>query len=445
LAVETPALAPVARTDLPNGLRVLTVPGGRGSMTVMLFVTAGSRYETADTAGVAHMLEHLFWSGTGQRPSARAISGEIDSLGCKFNAQTDKEWTNYYIQGAEEYTANAVTIIADLIKNAIMPAPEVERERRVVLAELRAAEDNPRSRVRTLIDSAIYGDTPMGWYTGGSPDVILALQRAQIMEFRARLYGAGRLILVVAGNPDHDQHVRLASESLGDMPSGGSAWKPVPAVRTRPVNLVAHRDIRLCNLCIAFPGPSYLNSDREMLAARMMNSILGVSMSSRLMSSIRERQGLCYSIQSFLDPFTETGSLIAFASTDPRNAGQVVSSIMDELGELADQGPTSWEVRKAMAMTKGTFVLEREDSASLARLSGFELMHRGNVAARGEKFEIIESISAEEITAAARRYLPSSDVRLAVVGPRGSEDFIAGSGRDFAAHWEVVHDRDNAP
>jgi predicted Zn-dependent peptidase len=435
----------VARTDLPNGLRVLTVPGGRGSMTVMLFVTAGSRYETRDTAGVAHMLEHLFWSGTEQRPSARAISAEIDSLGCRFNAQTEKEWTNYYIQGAEEFTANAITIIADLIKNAVMPAAEVERERRVVLAELRAAQDNPRSRMRALINTAVYGDTPMGWETGGAPDVIMALRRAAIMEFRTRLYGAGRLILVVAGNPDHDQHVTLAVESLGDVPPGGSSWEPAPAARTRPVNLVAHRDIKLCNLCIALPGPSYLNSDREMLVARMMNSILGVSMSSRLMSSLRERQGLCYSIQSFLDPFTETGSLIAFASTDPRNAGQVVSSIMDELHGLADQGPTASEVRKAAAMTKGTFVLEREDSGSLARFSGFELMHRGNVATREEKFEVIESISAQEVTAAARRYLSSADVRMAVVGPPGTEDFIAGSGRDFAADWEVVHDRDNAP
>jgi predicted Zn-dependent peptidase len=118
---------------------------------------------------------------------------------------------------------------------------------------------------------------------------------------------------------------------------------------------------------------------------------------------------------------------------------------MDELHGLADQGPTASEVRKAAAMTKGTFVLEREDSGSLARFSGFELMHRGNVATREEKFEVIESISAQEVTAAARRYLSSADVRMAVVGPPGTEDFIAGSGRDFAADWEVVHDRDNAP
>jgi predicted Zn-dependent peptidase len=438
LAVKTPAPAHVALGQLPNGLRLLTVPGGRGSMTVMLFVAAGSRYEARDNAGAAHMLEHLFWSGTEQRPSARAIAGEIDSLGCKFNAQTDKEWTSYYIKGAEEYTANAVAIIADLIKNAVMPAEEIEKERRVVLAELRSVQDNPRTSVRTLISTAVYGDTPMGRDSAGLPDVILAISRAQIMEFRARLYAAGRLILVVAGNPDHDQHVRLANESFGDVPPGGAGWQPEPATRARAVNLVAHRDIRQCNLCIAIPGPSYLNTEREMLTARMMNSILGGSMSSRLMTSVRERQGLCYSIVSFLDPFAETGSLITFAGTDPSNAGRVVSSIMDELDELASQGPTDWEVRKAAAMTKGTFVLEREDSASLARLSAFELMHRGCISSREEKFELIESISAEEITAAARSYLSSPDVRLAAVGPRGAESFIAGSGRDFAQDWEVL-------
>lgn len=407
-------------------------------MTVMLYVTAGARYETRDIAGAAHMLEHLFWSGTDQRPSTQAITGEIDSLGCKFNAQTDKEWTTYYIRGAEEYTANAVAIMADLIKNAIMPTPEIERERRVVLAELRSVQDNPRSYVRSLINSAIYGDTPMGWDVSGSPDVILAISRAQIMDFRARLYGAERLILVVAGARDHDRHVGLVGESFGDVAHSGAAWRPGTAVRAQPVNLIAHRDIRQCNMCVALPGPSYLNSDREMLAARMMNSILGGSMSSRLMSSIRERQGLCYSIASFPDPFAETGSLITFASTDPANAGRVVSSIMDEMNELASQGPTSWEVRKAAAMTKGTFVLERENSASLARLSAFELMQRGSVAVREEKFEIIESISAKEITAAARQWLSSPDVRLAVVGPRGCESFIAASGRDFAQEWEVV-------
>ena len=153
-------MAPADISRLENGLTVLTVPGGTGSMSAMLFVGAGSRYETREVAGTAHFLEHLFFKGTPRRPTTLQIATEIDSLGCRFNAFTSEEYTAYFVKGAGEYAGAAVDVIADMLKNALIPAEEVERERGVVLEEMKMYEDNPQAKVQELIGRAIYGDTP---------------------------------------------------------------------------------------------------------------------------------------------------------------------------------------------------------------------------------------------------------------------------------------------
>ena len=146
---------------LDNGLRVLTAPRAGDTMCATLFVTVGARHETRENSGVAHMLEHLFFSGTPRWPSLRAIASEIDSWGCRFNAMTEKEYTAYYVYGAAEYLTAAIELIADLIHHAVVPPADIERERQVVLAELRARQDNQRQASRQLANLALYGDTPM--------------------------------------------------------------------------------------------------------------------------------------------------------------------------------------------------------------------------------------------------------------------------------------------
>src|ERR1700716_2761322 len=168
-------------TRLDNGLTVLTVPGGTGSAAAMLFVGAGSRYETRDVAGTAHFLEHLFFKGTPRRPTTLEIATEIDSLGARFNAFTSEEYTAYFVKGAAEYTERSVDVIEDMLRNALIPEEEVDRERGVVLEEMKMYEDTPQSKVCRLVGEAIYGDSPLGWGIIGFPEVISSVTRDQVV------------------------------------------------------------------------------------------------------------------------------------------------------------------------------------------------------------------------------------------------------------------------
>jgi predicted Zn-dependent peptidase len=407
---------PVIST-LENGLTVMSVPGGTGSMTAMLFVGAGSRYETREVAGTAHFLEHLFFKGTPRRPTTLQIATEIDSLGCRFNAFTSNEYTAYYVKGAAEYADAAVDVIADMLKNALIPAEEVERERGVVLEEMKMYEDNPQAKVRSLVGQAMYGDTPLGWDVIGFPEVIKDVTRDQVAAYRRAFYAPGRMTLVIAGNVTHELTTRLAEEHFSEL-QPGSLEAPEPGQYGPVQALQDRRDIQQANLCLAMPGLSHRDPERELVAARMMNAILGGSMSSRLFISVRERQGLCYSVSSGLDMASDVGSMIIFTGTDPAKARTAVASIVEEMEIFLRDGVTVEELHKARAMLKGRYVLDREDSMAQAYLAAAELLYRGRVSDREEQFSLIDSITPGDIASAAERYLKPAEMRAALVGPR---------------------------
>lgn len=436
--VATPTTPEISR--FTNGFRAVTVPRTSDTMCAMIFVTAGSRFERRDNSGVAHMLEHLFFSGTERRPSLRAIASEIDSWGCRFNAITDREFTAYYIHGAVTYVEPAMRLLADLIHNAVLPAEDIERERKVIFAELRAREDNQRQLSRNLASIALYGDTPMGWDTVGFPDVLTALDRDDLARFRTELYRPDRMILSVVGPADHNPVAELAEQLFGSATPRTTVKRTPPAGEYAPPrNIVAERASRQAHLWLIAPGPSYLCTEREMMAARLMNSVFGSSMSSRLFTSVREQQGLCYAIRSTLDPAAEVGAYLVATSVAPDNAGRLVSSVAEQMRLMAKNGPTEEELATAKAIVKGTSVLEREDAAVLARLSGFELMQRAKVSSRADRDALTDAITMDEVVYAARRYLDPASVRCAVVGPAGAVRVLNDAGCLPSSEWTTVN------
>jgi predicted Zn-dependent peptidase len=405
-------------STLENGLTVLTVPGGTGSMSAMLFVGAGSRYENRDVAGTAHFLEHLFFKGTPRRPTTLEIATEIDSLGCRFNAFTSEEYTAYYVKGAADYTEQAVDVIADMLRNALIPADEVERERGVVLEEMKMYEDNPQAKVHQLIGRAIYGDTPLGWGVIGFPEVIKRVSRDEIVAYRRRFYAPGRMTLVIAGNVTHELNLRLARQHFAELPRQ-DLDTAVPGMFNPPTNEHAERDIQQANVCLALPCLSHAQPERDVVAARMMSAMFGGSMSSRLFISVRERQGLCYSVSSSLDLASDIGSLVIYTGTDPSKAPTAVASIIAEMEKMVAEGISPEELDKGRAMLKGRYVLDREDSMAQGYLAAAELLYRGRVSNREEQFALIDSITADDIHAAAAQYLRPDEIRGALVGPTG--------------------------
>ncbi|HEV3234837.1 MAG TPA: pitrilysin family protein [Candidatus Dormibacteraeota bacterium] len=405
-------------SHLDNGLTVLTVPGGTGSMSAMLFVGAGSRYEAREEAGTAHFLEHLFFKGTPKRPTTLQIATEIDSLGARFNAFTSEEYTAYFVKGAADYTQNSVDVIADMLKNALIPAEEVERERGVVLEEMKMYEDNPQAKVHQLIGRAIYGDTPLGWGVIGFPEVISSVSRDQVAAYRERFYAPSRMTLVLAGNVTHETNMALANEYFADIAARDTAT--APPGKFGPIGgEQVERDIQQANICLALPGLSHSDPEEDIVAARVMSAILGGSMSSRLFISVRERQGLCYTVSASLDMAADIGSMIIFTGTDPDKASTAVASIIAEMEKMVEEGITDEELEKGRAMLKGRYVLDREDSMAMGYLAAAELLYRGRVIPMAEQFALIDGVTSDQVAAMASRYLKPAEIRHAVVGPPG--------------------------
>ena len=415
-------------SHLDNGFTVLTVPGGAGSMAAMLFVGAGSRYETREVAGTAHFLEHLFFKGTPRRPTTLQIATEIDSLGCRFNAFTSEEYTAYYVKGAGDYADQAVDVIADMLRNALIPAEEVERERGVVLEEMKMYEDNPQSKVYQLAGRAIFGDTPLGWGVIGFPEVIQNVSRDAIVAYREKFYAPSRMTLVLAGNVAHADNMRLAQEHFAAL-EAQSTEVAVAGTFGGIGSEQDERDIQQANICLAMPGISHREPERDVIVARMMAAIFGGSMSSRLFISVRERQGLCYTVSAGLDMAADIGALIIFTGTDPPTASTAVGSIVEEMERMVADGVTDEEVEKGKAMLKGRYVLDREDSMAIGYLAAAELLYRGKVSNQAEQFALIDSVTAADINAAAARLLKPAELRSAVVGPPGLDisEVLAGA------------------
>ena len=405
-------------TTLDNGFTVLTVPGGTGSAAAMLFVGAGSRYEHKEVAGTAHFLEHLFFKGTPRRPTTLEIATEIDGLGAQFNAFTSEEYTAYYVKGAAEYTERSVDVIADMLRNALIPEEEVDRERGVVLEEMKMYEDNPQSKVFRILGEVLYGDTPLGWGVLGFPEVISSVHRDEILAYRKRFYAPGRMTLVLSGNVTHEQNMRLAGLYFADLPPQELDQAPAGAFAA-----ISHRaegrDIQQANVALAMPGIAATAPRADVVAARMMNAILGGSMSSRLFISVRERQGLCYSVSSALDMNADIGSLYVYTGTDPAKAGVAVESIIREMEKMVTGGVTPEELEKSRAMLKGRYVLEREDSMAIGYLAAAEILYRGRVSTQEEQFALIDGVTSDDIAAAAHKYLHPEEIRSATVGPVG--------------------------
>lgn len=402
-------------TTLANGLRVVTVPG-EASATALLFVGAGSRYETRETAGTAHFLEHLFFKGTPRRPTTLQIATEIDSLGCGFNAFTNKESTAYFIRGAADYMAQAVEIMADLLRNALLPPEEIERERGVVLQEMRMYHDSPGSWAERLAERSLFGDTPMGWDVVGFEDVITRVTRDQISAYRERFYAPGRMVLALTGPISHEQAVELGETHLGSL-------REAPADGFQPAGFGAeraaedHRDVQQAAIRLTWPGPGVADGLQTLTEVELATALLGGSMSSRLFTTVRERQGLCYSIHAGLHSYADVGRLNIATGVDPGKAEQAVGSIVSELERFVANGVSEEEAAKARALLKGRYVMGRESSMSLALGACYNLLHWGRVREPEEVYASIDSVGPAELQRAAQTWFKPAEIRVAVVGP----------------------------
>lgn len=407
----------VRRTDLPNGLRIVSesMPGCR-STSLGVWVGVGSRDEHPDLAGVSHALEHLLFKGTATR-SARAIAESVDAVGGEMNAFTSKERTAYYVHLPAEEARNGVDLLTDVVTRPALRPEDIVSERQVILEEMALDDDDPGEQSHRLTQQAFYGTHPLAREVAGSVETVGALDAASIRQYFETWYRPANLVVAAAGAVDHDRLVDQVAHGFGDLQGGSAPDRVAPqsSAGTAEVHHLA-MPIEQVHLTVGTPGPDAHDPERD--AMTVLNQILGGSVSSRLFQKIREERGLVYSVFSFRGAYQDVGSLVVCAGTSPEHLGEVTELIQHELDDLVANGVTEHELTLAKGYLCGSSVLGLEDSASrMARLAGATQLH-DEVPSIDEVLDRIRKVSADDVADAARRWLPTPRV-VTVVGPDG--------------------------
>jgi len=424
LTTRTQALlgGTVHRTVLPSGLRVLTehVPGVR-SAAVGLWVGAGSRDEQGAEAGASHYLEHLLFKGTGRR-SALDISASVEAVGGDLNAFTTREYTCYYARVLDADLPLALDVVTDMVTGSLLRAEDVDAERGVVLEEIAMHDDDPGDVVHDVFSTAVLGDRPLGRPVLGTVDSIEAMTRATLADYYGSRYAPSSTVVAVSGSLEHDAvltAVERAYAGVADLASPVPLRPPSGHGADAGQVRVVRRDTEQAHVVLGVPGVS--RTDDRRWALGLLSTALGEGMSSRLFQEVRERRGLAYSVYSFTSQYADTGLFGIYAGCAPRRAAEVLRLCREQLEAVLDGGLDDVELARAKGQTKGSIVLNLEDTGSrMSRLGKAELVH-GELLSVDEVLDRIDAVSAGEVRQVAADVLAeplvTGGLSLGAIGP----------------------------
>ena len=402
----------VRETRLANGIRLVTerMPEAR-SVSLGVWVGVGGRDEPDELAGASHFLEHLLFKGTTTR-SARQIAEAVDAVGGEMNAFTNREHTAYYTRLPAACVDLGIEILGDVLTDPAFRPHEVEAERQVILEEILMNLDIPEDHVHTLLAEALFPGHPLGREVLGTRETVEAATRDEIADFFGRWYLPRNLVVVAAGDVDHDHLADAFAGSLGRVSGGERPVRAMPGVDVEP-RVVLDDPTEQVHLAMGWRAVDHFDDDRYALS--VANQILGGGMSSRLFQQVREERGLCYSVYSWASTYYDAGSAGVYAGTAPTRVAELLSVIDDEVAKLVASGVTEGELAVAKGYIEGSLVLGLEDSGSRMARIGRSLMARDQVVPVDEQIARIRAVTADDVAAVAARVYDSPRA-LAVVG-----------------------------
>ncbi len=404
------------KTTLDNGLRIVTseMPRTR-SVSINVFIGVGSRYESEERAGLSHFVEHLVFKGTKRRPSPKEISGAVEGMGGALNASTDQELTVYWCKVPHPHFGDSMDLLMDMLRSPLLLQTDIDKERMVVLEELRMNHDYPGYKVDSLIDAMLWPDHPLGRDIAGTEESVNGITKDMVAEHMSRYYGPANMVVSVAGNVTHDEVVEhVASFSNGWSSNDPVEWTPVTHLQSAPQLGLEYRKTEQVHLSVALPGVSITHPDR--FALDLLSIILGEGMSSRLFLEVRERLGLAYDIHSGVSHFQDCGAFVIAAGVDPKRVYDAVWTILAELGQVRDRVPDD-ELEKAKRLGAGRLMLQMEDTRAVSVWMGAQELLRGRILEVDEVVDLIDGIDAEDVQRVANDLLETSKLNVAVVGP----------------------------
>lgn len=404
-------------TTLKNGLTLITINMPHlNSVTTLVAVGAGSRYETKNINGISHFLEHMFFKGSRKYPSAEKISTLVDGIGAVNNAATDKEITYYWIKSAAKHIGLSSDILASMLRESLLSEEEIEREKGVIVEELRMYRDNPARYVWELYERLQFGDQPLGWDIGGDEKTILTLSRENFIQYMDSLYSPENMALVFVGKLPKDIE-NLASEYFLSL-SARSQFTPSPYKKIeqkKPGINVYYKKTDQANLVLGVEG--YDREDEKKNAARVLSIILGEGMSSRLFIQVRERRGLAYHISASHGSYKDTGIFTVYAGLKLEKVYEGLEVIKAELERVVAEKVTEDELKKAKEMERGRIALRSESTNFLAEYFGTNFALDRKIETFEEYLEKIDKLNIDDIQQVAKELFLPQKYNLQIIGP----------------------------
>jgi predicted Zn-dependent peptidase len=392
-------------------------------VSIALMFKVGSRYETSDVAGVSHFVEHMLFKGSERFPTAMAVAEAIEGIGGDLNAATDKELTMYWARVAGDQLGRAIEVLTDIVQRPNLESSEAEKEREVILEELRMYLDSPADHVHTLFEEILWPDHPLGVDVAGTPDSVAAIGVEQMRRHLDRHYLASDLVVAVAGNVDHKQVRRQLEPALADLRSGEApSYPPASPLGAGTVRLLT-RPTEQAHLVLGTRCVSYMDPDRY--AVDLMTTILGSGMSSRLFQEIRERLGLCYDIHGFSGRLADSGTAGAYIGTEPAKVEAALRALMVELHRICEQPVGDDELSRAREYIKGRLLLRLEGTGALATYLGEQHILTGRILEPGELIDRIDAVSIDDIRRVAHQTFAEQPLLLAAIGPMEDKRALA--------------------
>jgi predicted Zn-dependent peptidase len=404
----------IERTILGNGVRVVTEKMTNvRSVSVGIWIGTGSREESAKESGITHFIEHMVFKGTKNR-SAEQIARSVDSIGGGLDAFTSKELVSYNVKVLDEHLPEAFDVVADLVRNPLFQEEDIEKEKGVILEELKMEVDNPEYLIHEIFSSSFWKGSALGRPILGTKQTIRTFDRDKIDRYYRQFYTPSNILITAAGNLQHRRLVELAGEHFSDLKR-----RATPAFEGTPrphAPLVFRNKSSLEQVHVYLGVPSIAMPHESRFACYILNAILGGGMSSRLFQNIREKQGLAYTVYSELTMYRDAGCMLVYAGTSLRSAGKVVGSIVKELCEISAHKVTPEELRRAKDHLKGSFVLGLESTSSrMGNLARQELYFK-RFFSLDEMLERIEQVTADEVLALAQQFFDPKGIAVAMLG-----------------------------
>ncbi len=405
--------APIVRDVLDNGLRILTERMSQvRSISIGVWLTRGSRHETAERGGIAHFVEHMLFKGTATR-SAEDIAQAIDSIGGQLDAFTAKEYASYYIKVLDEHLPLAIDILADIVRNPAFGPEDIEREKRVVLEEIKMVEDTPDDLVHEIFTQGFWENHPLGRPILGTKETVESFTADSLRSYFQNAYTARNLIVSAVGNLEHERVRDLVAEKFGSVSEQG---EPVgeQAPRVVPKILIRNKELEQSHLCLGVG--SYPQNHDDRYSSYVLNTLLGGSMSSRLFQNVREKRGLAYAVFSGLSAYRDAGSFTIYAGCSNEAVGEVVDLVVEELRGVKNAPVPDAELQRAKDHLKGSLMLSLENTASRMSHIARQEIYFDRQFGLDETLQGIERVTAADVQRVAADLFQNGSLAATILG-----------------------------